>query len=431
MTAVDGLRAGQFISDGNPVGFTARRLKSGAVSYGYRYRDKASGRQRWVGLGMHGSDLTPDQARRKALRVAGEVKDGGNPVSAAEAAAKRRRAAAHSVDEMLDNFIARHVRPNLRGADEVERVFRVYVRPRIGTKSIYDLKRRDIVELLDAIEDSGAPVMADRALAHIRKAFNWQASRDDEFKSPIVIGMARTKPTERARRRILDDEEIRDLYAALDDLPAGQAPAYFAPFVRTLFLTAARLRMISDMAWHEINGRDFVVPGTRNKGGREHVVPLTDKVVALIGPQRNGFVFSSDGGRTAFKGFSKAKAALDAKLAEIRKRDGRMPMAPWVFHDLRRTARSLMARAGVRADHAERVLAHVIPGVRGTYDGTIYKEKREALEKLGALVDRILHPGRKIVDSQIARDGRERRASPVIDGALKWKRGRRGTSTGH
>ena len=95
-------------------------------------------------------------------------------------------------------------------------------------------------------------------------------------------------------------------------------------------------------------------------------------------------------------GFSKAKAALDAKLAQLRKRDGRKPMAPWVLHDLRRTARSLMSRAGVPSDHAERVLGHVIPGVRGTYDRHEYRaEKLDALQKLGALVERILRPGEK------------------------------------
>ena len=206
--------------------------------------------------------------------------------------------------------------------------------------------------------------MADRVLAHLRKALNWHATRDGRFNSPIVKGMARTRPNERARTRILDDQEIRDLYAALDGLD-GAAPACFPAFVRTLFLTATRLRMVSDMAWGEIEGRDWTVPGARNKGGREHVVPLTEAVIDLLGKRRKGFVFSSDGGKTAFKGFSKAKAALDARLAGIRKAAGRKPMQHFTFHDLRRTARSLMSRAGVPSDHAERVLGHVIAGVRG------------------------------------------------------------------
>jgi hypothetical protein len=52
-----------------------------------------------------------------------------------------------------------------------------------------------------------------------------------------------------------------------------------------------------------------------------------------------------------------------------------------------------MSRAGVSSDHAERVLGHVIPGVRGVYDRHEYAaEKRAALEKLDAQIARILHP---------------------------------------
>jgi integrase len=395
-SVIDKLQPGQIIADHNPIGFVARRLPSGAVTYGFRYRDRITGQQRWIGLGLHG-DVTPDQARKKALKTAGEVRDGASPVSASAVAAKRRRAAGHSVDELLDNFILRHVRPNLRSADEIERAFRRYVRPRIGGKCIYDLKRRDIVELLDAVEDAGAPVMADRVLAHLRKAFNWQATRDDEFKTPVVRGMARTKPNERARKRVLDDQEIRDLWEALETVN-GTVPACFPAFVRALFLTGTRRAMVSDMTYDEIDGRLWTVPGARNKGGRDHVVPLTDTAAELIGPKRKGYVFSSDGGKTAFKGFSKAKAALDARLAEIRKRDGRPPMNHWTLHDLRRSARSLMSRAGVNADIAERCLGHVIGGVRGVYDRHEYRaEKLDALEKLGALVERILRPDADVV----------------------------------
>ena len=68
-------------------------------------------------------------------------------------------------------------------------------------------------------------------------------------------------------------------------------------------------------------------------------------------------------------------------------------MAPWRLHDLRRTARTLMSRAGVPSDHAERVLGHALPQIRGVYDKYGYlPEKREALEKLAALLDSIINP---------------------------------------
>ena len=302
---------------------------------------------------------------------------------------------------MLDSFLARYVRAqDLRTADEIERTFKVYVRPALGNKSIYDLRRRDVVELLDQVEDDNGSAMADRVLACLRKAFYWHATRDDQFSPPIVRGMARTKPRERARSRTLDDQEIRDLWAALDALNR-EAPACFPAFVRTLLLTGQRLRMVARMTWSEIHGNDWIIPPARNKGKVEQVVPLTDLVIELLGPrdiENSGFVFSSDGGKRPFGGFSKAKAAVDATLAKVRRQDGRAVMPRWVYHDLRRSARSLMSRAGVPNDHAERVLGHVIAGVRGIYDRYQYRqEKLDALEKLAALVERILHPDADIV----------------------------------
>ena len=65
--------------------------------------------------------------------------------------------------------------------------------------------------------------------------------------------------------------------------------------------------------------------------------------------------------------------------------------ADWRLHDLRRTARSLMSRAGVQSEHAERVMGHVIPGVEGIYDRHSYDtEKADALRKLQALIEDII-----------------------------------------
>jgi hypothetical protein len=73
-------------------------------------------------------------------------------------------------------------------------------------------------------------------------------------------------------------------------------------------------------------------------------------------------------------------------------------MAPWKQHDLHRAAKTLMARAGVRPDISERVIAHTIPGVAGTYDRWEYlPEKLDALEKLAVLIDRIAHPANNVV----------------------------------
>ena len=99
------------------------------------------------------------------------------------------------------------------------------------------------------------------------------------------------------------------------------------------------------------------------------------------------YVFPS-AAHTPFSAFSKNRIAVHKEAFP-----DKAAHPDFTLHDLRRTAKTLMARAGVRPDISERVLGHVIAGVEGIYDRHSYAdEKRDALEKLAALIDLILHP---------------------------------------
>jgi integrase len=393
---VDAMPRGANIVDTKIDGFIARKLPSGKVSYGFRYRGKDH-KQWWLSLGVHGqSGTTADTARAQAKIHQGKVAAGKDPGAEKQAerdkAVKAKQAGKNTVNAVLDLFIARHVEKNLRSAKTVTRCLEVYVRPEIGSKSIYDLKRRDIIEMLDAIEgdDGELAVTADRVLAYVRKAFNWQMIQDEDFKSPIIKGMARTNPAKRARDRILADDEIRSLWQALE---SPDSPEPFRNIVRVLLLTAQRRDEIGLMRAEEIDGDTFIIPGNRYKTGTANAVPLTNAAREWIGDRKTGFMFSTTGGRKAFSGYSKAKSQLDAVIAKQRKAAKLKPMPEWRLHDLRRTARSLMSRAGVPSDIAEMVLGHKLSGVRGVYDRHSYAaEKRNALEKLAGLISLILAP---------------------------------------
>lgn len=396
--AVDALKPGELLADTEVRGFVARCLPSGVITYGFRYRDKTTGNRRWLGLGLHGQ-VTPEEARSLAKQHAGAVASRRDP----QAELQEARAAAagagqgKTVDALLDEFLARHVRKaGLRTADEIESTLTRQVRPRIGQKGIYQLRRSEVVEMLDEIEDAVSARTADKVLGHLRKAFNWYAPRDDQFNSPIVRGMARTKLRDLSRSRILTDDEIREVWAAL---PAVN-PVY-SRIIQTLLRTAQRLNEVARLEWLEVEpeGEAWTVPAERYKSKVPQTVPILPPVAALLGERpgtvtnRNRFVFSNTGGTAPFSGFSRAKRALDAAIAKRRQQAKQKPMPAWRLHDLRRTARSLMARAGVHADIAERVLGHLQPGVQGIYDRHAYlDEKRVALEKLNVLIDRILEP---------------------------------------
>ena len=110
------------------------------------------------------------------------------------------------------------------------------------------------------------------------------------------------------------------------------------------------------------------------------------------------FVFSTTNGERPFSGFSKAKRSLDDEIAAKRKKLGQNVMPRWTLHDLRRTGRSLMSRAKVPSDHAERVMGHVMGGVRETYDRYEYlEEKRDALDKLSVLLGEIVSPQPSVI----------------------------------
>lgn len=404
--AVDSLKPGEAIADSELPGFIVRRLPSGRLSYGYRYTQ--DGKRLWLNIGM---GLTPADARTVATTRAGEVAKGQNPVS--DRAEKRQRAlAARTVGQILDSFLDERVRGRLRSAAEMESLLDRFVRPAIGNLAINGLKRSEVVAMLDSIAgrassratDGKSRRVADKVLGVLRSAFNWHAARDDEFRSPIVKGMARTTLKELSRDRTLDDQEIRILWQALDRC----SPPAYARMVRTLLLSAARLNEIARLQWPEITGDIATVPASRTKAKLDHAVPFTKGIAAQIGEASEetagDFVFSTDHGETSFSSFSKAKARLDLEIGKLRRETGMPAMAPWRLHDLRRTARSLMSRAGVNSDIAERVLGHALPGVRGVYDRYAYlADKRRALDALGALLEVIiLPPAGNVVQLKVA-----------------------------
>jgi integrase len=391
-----------------PSGFAVRVTASGRKTFVRFYR--VDGKPFLATLGhwtgnAKGGDLTVLRAIIAATEHAKSIRDGEDPrPERTRRSEDGNKPEGETIGGLLDEFVERYVEREaaLRSRRNVKRTLERLVKPAIGNVGIYELRRSQVVKMLDKIADENGPVMADRALALTRRAFNWRAARDDDFQPPIVKGMAKTKPHERARTRILDDQEIRDLWAALD-LMGGCYPA----FVRTALLTATRREEAAKMQWDEIEGEVWTIPAARYKTKANHQIPLTAAVRKYVdkGPIVRPFVFSATGGKTPFGDYSRTKKALDAKIAELRAKDRRDPMPPWTLHDLRRTARSLMSRAGISSDHAERALGHVIDGVRSVYDRHKYlAEKQRALEALAALVEQILNPAPNV--TQLSRFAR-------------------------
>jgi integrase len=325
--------------------------------------------------------ITLAQARKLAADAMYEVSQGRDPADERRAEVeKAERARADTLRSVVEEYLAREGK-RLRTIDQRERIFEKLVFPFLGSgRQIGSIKRKDIIRLLDHIEDKHGARTADYALACLSRLFNWHAIRDDEFTSPIVRGMRRQNTKQHARTRVLFDDEIRRVWAAAS--AEGPFPAY----IKFLLLTSARRSEAAAMTWAELDGGDWILPAARNKTGVNLVRPLSKAVQAILAerPRIAGcpYVFSNDG-RSALGGFSRQKQRFDAACG----------VTDWTIHDLRRTARSLMSRAGVSPDHAERCLGHVIGGVRETYDRHAYHtEKQRAFEALAAQIEQIVNP---------------------------------------
>jgi integrase len=357
--------------DERRAGFGLVVTSTGSRSFVFQYRNSKGQSRRAT---LNGSAKLAD-AHKWADILQGEVAKGIDPVAKkrTDQAAESKRGKFRTIAE---EYIKRES-PKIRSMDQRIAILNRLVYPEIGNKQAAKLKRSDIVALLDKIEDENGAPMADNTLMVVRRICNWHAARDDEFRSPIVRGMGRSNSTERARTRVLTDDE---------EAPSGLM--MFGKLMQFILLTGVRRMEGARMDRRERSGADWLIPGSRVKTKRDFLVPLSKAAAELldglpvIGTKEVGPVFTPTGTRP-LAAFDQFKKAFDEKCG----------FSDWRIHDLRRTARSLMSRAGVPSDHAERAIGHVIGGIRGIYDRYAYRtEKLQAFEALAALIDRILEP---------------------------------------
>ena len=330
--------------------------------------------------------VTLAQARKLAADAMFEVARGNDPgVAKRTRVEAQRRAAADTFGAIADEYLRREGH-KIRTAEWRRKVLNRLVLPVLGTQPIAEIRRSDIIRLLDTIEEGNGPVMADRTLSVISRICNWHAARSDEFRSPIVRGMVRTSARERARERTLTDNELRAVWKTAETFAKP-----FGPLVQFLLLTAARCGEAAGMTWGELSDGTWTLPAARNKVKVDLVRPVSAAAQRVLAELPRvvdcKFIFTSDG-RRAFNNFSTMKAAFNQASGTT----------DWTLHDLRRTARSLMSRAGVPSDHAERCLGHVLPSIRATYDRHAYStEKLQAYEKLATQIEHIVSPRPNVV----------------------------------
>jgi integrase len=360
-------------------GFGLKLTPAGRKVFLVQYRPAGDRRNpRKYTIGEYGS-ATLHQARVEAQRVLAERAAGRDPQVAKQTS--KRRIRSEQVAELAAEFIARHASQNRTGA-ETARILNREVLPHWGSWTVGEVRKRNVIALLDRVRERGSPIMANRVLAAVRKFFNWCIGRGILEVSPCsgITAPAR----EQTRHRVLSDEELAVVLNA-----ARQIGFPFGSIVEVLALTGQRRDEVGRMAWEHLDLRRkvWIVPGEHAKNGRPHLVQLSKPVLALLEavPWTEKLTFSADG-RRAFQGYSKAKARLD-NLSGV---------SDWTLHDLRRTVVSGMARLGVPPHVADKILNHqsgTISGVAAVYQRHEFLNERErALQLWGEHIQSLRRP---------------------------------------
>jgi integrase len=356
------------------VGHYVRVQPSGAKTFVTVARSP-SGKQVWSAIGA-ADVMSITDARDKAREAIKRVRAG---LPAFEEAPQR-----DSFAEVAEGWLKRHAaKKGLRSLNNIKRLLRVHVFPAWKKRAFISVRRGDVTALLDRVEDGHGARQADLVLTVVRSIMNWYATRHDDYTPPIVRGMRRQNPKDHVRTRVLDDAEIAAIWNAAE---GGGA---FGGIIRLALLTSQRRTKIAAMKWSDLSpDGTWTIPIEPREKDTAGTLVLPEMALAIIRAQpqlaTNPHVFAGRGGGP-FSGFSATKTAFDHKLPA--------DMPAWVIHDLRRTARSLLSRAGIRPDIAERVMGHAIAGIEGVYDRHSYRdEKADALARLANLIDGIVHP---------------------------------------
>ena len=360
---VEKLPLNSLIWDNALIGFGARRQLR-HVHYLLRYR--LNGHQRFITIGRHGT-WTPDSARNEARRLLGLVASKVDP-------ANERVRPAETFGAELTRYLDRK-RPSLKARSivEVERHLLVQCKA-LHHLRLAEIDRRTIALSLAEIEQASGPVTRNRARSSLTAFFAWSIKEGLIESNPASgTGVADEGPS---RERVLTEIELARLYAVLNDDP-------FSDILRLLILTAQRRSEIGGLRWSEVDfDRGLIVlPPQRSKNNRQHELPISHQVKAILErqPKQNEFVFGRN-----WQSWSNPKASLDLQL------NG---MAEWRLHDIRRTATTMMADRGVLPHVLEAILNHVSghkSGVAGIYNRARYEgEMRGALQRWGDYIDNL------------------------------------------
>lgn len=355
--------------DTHTTGLVLRVSSSGAMTWSVEYRVNGNPlKRRWTIGTIKQFGLA--EARQKAQEAITAAAKGEDP-----AGAKQINRQAPTFEEFAEDYLTRHASQKKSGFKD-RQIIEANLTPEWGRRKAADIKRRDVIEILDKIKDRGAPIMANRVLALVRKMYNWGLSRDIVELNPCAAVKAPAK--ENRKDRVLSADEIKSFWTGLEKTNMSEA---VRRALKLILVTAQRPGEIATAALAEMDLKAawWTIPATKAKNGMAHRVPLSALALSLIEPSKENeqFLFPSP------RGEGKRSIEEHALCTALRRNLEHIEdAAPFTPHDLRRTAASHMTSIGIPRLVVSKILNHAEPGVTAVYDRHSYDaEKRDALRK--------------------------------------------------
>lgn len=386
-----------FLWDDKLPGFGVKVTPAGAKVYLLQYRIGGRGAPtRRYTIGREGA-FRASSARKEAERLYGLVKQGRDVVAERQSVNEARRVAQElAFDAYVREFCDTTLKAEWPKSWKLAKgCLELHAIRHLGTKPLPDITASDVRQLLRRLDAQPAA----RRNLFTALSFLFNRSKRDGVITASPLDTVQPPAPVAERTRVLNDEELRWLWAAIQDEGAP-----YSDILEDLIYLGQRRGEVAGLPWSELNRdrREWHLAAKRAKNGCENIIPLTTRAIAkldrLAGGEkwpRSGLVYPSRAG-TPLSGWSKLKRRLAAKVAKAAK-DAGAEVERWTLHDLRRTLATHLQRLGITHEAVEHLLNHrekSRTGIAKVYQTHGFgPEKRAALERWENELLRILDGG--------------------------------------
>jgi integrase len=302
-----------------------------------------------LSLGRY-EDVGLEVARQRANEITLAARQGRDLI-ADEGAKLDEHKQSFTVAQLIDEYVRRRVTGRLRTAGEIERRLKRALAGVLSRKAA-DIRRRDLRQMLDEVADGGLVREAGHRRQAIGTMFKWAVSQD------IVEGLASYGLSE-PRERVLSEDEVRRLSRWLDD--SRNISIAVAAILKLQLCLGARVGEISGMRAEEFAEDDkgrllWTMPAERSKNKKARVTPILGLAAEIVSARAGEDVlFPNQSGEPQTSG---------SVGNQLRERAARLPIDKFNTHDLRRSAATMMVKAGLSLELVATIVGHTAGGAQ-------------------------------------------------------------------